>query len=400
MIFAMGVVQKVGRLAEYWSRHFYTLTPSFWQTMPCSRFMLILRYLHFVDNEDATTDRGLRTWKVQKVLDYVCKRFRESYTSRRELSVDETMIKFKGRLNIEQYIKIKPVKWGVKLFTIAESATGYVLGLLPYTGKRPDTAFGKTTQTVLDVSDNFLRLGHRIYVDNYYMSLELVKALYDRDTLCCGIVNANRVGLPPDVKKTCLAVKHLKRGDSLKRMRDGTRAVTWMDTRVVNLLTNVPGCLGDADVRRRDKKTSAEMIISRPTAIENYNKHMGGVDLSDQRVGTYRRHMKSLTWYLQLFFHILELSAVQAYLLHKELHDDGMTQRVLFLGLIDEFIGDRSYTGKLGRPSMERPPAEVRFNRQLDHAPVKLATQSKCAVHLRQVDTLYACSVCNVRMCP
>ena len=32
-----------------------------WQTMPCSRFMLILSYLHFVDNEDATTDRGLRT---------------------------------------------------------------------------------------------------------------------------------------------------------------------------------------------------------------------------------------------------------------------------------------------------------------------------------------------------
>ena len=27
--------------------------------MPCSRFMIILRYLHFVDNEDATTDRSM-----------------------------------------------------------------------------------------------------------------------------------------------------------------------------------------------------------------------------------------------------------------------------------------------------------------------------------------------------
>ena len=140
---------------------------------------------------------------------------------------------------------------------------------------------------------------------------------------------------------------------------------------------------------------SDQMIISRPTAIESYNKHMGGVDLSDQRVGTYRRHMKSLTWYLQLFFHILELSAVQASLLHKELHGDVMTQRVFFLGLIDELIGGRSYTGIRGRPSMERPPAEARFNRQLDHAPVKLATQSKCAVHMRRVDKLYACSACT-----
>ena len=82
----------------------------------------------------------------------------------------------------------------------------------------------------------------------------------------------------------------------------------------------------------------------RPTAIESYNKHMGGVDLLDQRVGTYRRHMKSLTWYMQLFFHILEISAVQAYLLHKELHNDGMTQRVFFIGLIDVLIGSRVAT--------------------------------------------------------
>ena len=182
LIFAMGVVQKVGRLAEYWSRHFYTSTPSLRQTMPCSRFMIILRYLHFIDNEDATIERathvestespGLRLQTVSGVL----------HTETRA-KCGRNYDKFKGLLNIKQYIKIKPVKWDVKLFTIAESATGYVLGLLPYTGKRPDTAFGKTTHTVLDVSDNFLHLGHRMYLDNYYMSLELVKALYDPNNI-------------------------------------------------------------------------------------------------------------------------------------------------------------------------------------------------------------------------
>ena len=154
------VVQKVGRLADYWSRNAATLTPSFGKTMPCLRFLQILRYLHFVDNEGADTDKTLKTWKVQKLLDYLVKRYRDVYTPRRELSVDETMLKFKGRLSIKQYIKIKPVKWGIKLFTLAESTTGYVLDLLPYTGKRAETAMSKTAQTVLDVSRHFLNIGH------------------------------------------------------------------------------------------------------------------------------------------------------------------------------------------------------------------------------------------------
>ena len=231
LLFTMGVVKKIGRLAEYWSVHVATLTPVFCQTMPCKRFMQILRFLHFVNNEDETLDKTVKTWKVQKLMDYVCKRYRDNYTPRRELSVDETMLKFKGRLGIKQYIKIKPVKWGIKLFTLAESATGYVLNVLPYTGKRDDTVFSKTTQTVLDVSSLYLHLGHHLFLDNYYMSIELVKALFSKATLCCGTVNANRVGLPADIKKTCARVKKLKRGESLKRVRGGILAITWMDTR-------------------------------------------------------------------------------------------------------------------------------------------------------------------------
>ena len=52
--------------------------------MPCLRFLQILRYLHFVDNEGADTDRTLKTWKVQKLIDYLVKRYRGVYTPRHE----------------------------------------------------------------------------------------------------------------------------------------------------------------------------------------------------------------------------------------------------------------------------------------------------------------------------
>ena len=398
LMITMGVVEKKGRLGEYWSNHWLTQTPAFCETMPKTRFLQNLRFIQFVDNRDASNDKSNKMWKIQPVLDYLNKRFRSTYHTRRELSIDETMIKFKGRLSI----KIKPVKWGIKIFTLAEAKTGYVLNLLPYVGKRVDTDVGKTTQTVLYVGKHHLGRGHRFFTDNYYTSVELMTKLQEAKTLSCGIVNSNRIGLPQDMKKTNAVVKKLKRGESLKRMKGRMLAVTWKDTLVLNLLCNVPGCLGDADVRRRDKKNGGvEITVSRPRAIEMYNDFMGGVDLSDQRVSTYRRHVKSLTWYLQVFFHITHLSCEQAYLLHRELHPESKKSQLnFFLELIDGLVAGRTFVKKAGRSSSAPPPTDVRFNRNLEHAPFKHDTQSKCVVHSRRVDTVYGCNVCKVRMCP
>ena len=87
--------------------------------------------------------------------------------------------------------------------------------------------------------------------------------LQDKNTLSCGTVNSNRVGLPKDMKKTCPIVKKLKRGESLKRMEGRMLAVTWMDTRAENLLCNLSGCLGDYDMQRRDKRGGAEIVCNR-----------------------------------------------------------------------------------------------------------------------------------------
>ena len=113
----------------------------------------------------------------------------------------------KGRLGIKQYIKSKPIKWGIKLFTIVESQTGYVLNLLPFVGKCVKTAVSKTTQAVLYVGKDYLNKGHRFFTDNYYTSIELMTKLEEQNTLSCSTVNQNRSGLPKDAKKTCAVVK-------------------------------------------------------------------------------------------------------------------------------------------------------------------------------------------------
>ena len=64
--------------------------------------------------------------------------------------------------------------------------------------------------------------------------------------------------------------------------------------------------------------------------------------------------MKSYTWYLQVFFHLVQLSAVQSYILHNELHPDAkLTQNKFLESLIEGLIGGRTYTQKRGRPFLE-----------------------------------------------
>lgn len=82
-------------------------------------------------------------------------------------------------------------------------------------------------------------------------------------------------------------------------------AATWKDKRVVNVLSTVPCDDSVVELERTQKKKNGgveEIVVKKPKVVDLYNRNMGGVDLSDQRVSYYRRHMKSLTWYMQLFF--------------------------------------------------------------------------------------------------
>ena len=46
---------------------------------------------------------------------------KEQYVFKRQVSVDETMIPFKGKVAFKQYMPAKPSKWGIQMLTLAGS---------------------------------------------------------------------------------------------------------------------------------------------------------------------------------------------------------------------------------------------------------------------------------------
>ena len=60
-------------------------------------------------------------------------------------------------------------------------------------------------------------------------------------------------------------------------------AVVWQDKRVVLLLSTNSDPQSDGSGTRKTRKCNEEIEIAYPQAVINYTKHMGGVDVSDQR---------------------------------------------------------------------------------------------------------------------
>ncbi len=106
--------------------------------MKRDRFSLVLKFLHLNDNSHyipkGQPGHDL-LHKIRPFLNKILDNFQSCFQLGREVSVDESMIGFKGRLGFVQYMPKKPTKWGLKAFVVSDSTTGYAFNWVLYTGK-------------------------------------------------------------------------------------------------------------------------------------------------------------------------------------------------------------------------------------------------------------------------
>ena len=72
------------------------------------------------------------------MLNLLLPKFQHYYHPSQYLSLDEGMIPAKNRLGIKQYVKSKPIKWGIKSFLLCEGNSGYLINASIYTGRNND----------------------------------------------------------------------------------------------------------------------------------------------------------------------------------------------------------------------------------------------------------------------
>ena len=132
-----------------------------------------------------------------------------------------------GRSSMKQFMPMKPVKRGFKVWVRADSVTGYFCDLDIYIGKPSDgttTEVGLGERVVLQLSER-LRGGHyQLFCDNYFITSTLLDTLLKLGLYACGTTRTVRKGFPETLKQVTL-----KRGEHIFCQRGNLVASVWMD---------------------------------------------------------------------------------------------------------------------------------------------------------------------------
>jgi hypothetical protein len=166
----LGIIINMGLIPlpdiKNWSSEWTTQIKFFGDVMSRDQFLQIFWMLH-VGNYVTDTSNGTikRTKKVHGVIEHTEKQFQKYFVPGINVAIDESTVGFMGKISFKTYNPEKTTNWGLRLFILADSETGYVHSIIPYYGKitevcnlpYPDKPF--TTRIVLPLMD---RLGLRV----------------------------------------------------------------------------------------------------------------------------------------------------------------------------------------------------------------------------------------------
>lgn len=141
-------------------------------------------------------------------------------------------------------------------------------------------------------------------------------------------------------------------------------AVSWRDNKIVTLLSTFVSTNPVEKVIRFSKIEKKKVELTCPNIVKVYNKHMGGVDLLDSLLGRYKIKMRTKKWYMRLFYHLLDVTIVNSWLLHKRIiaqkkkknNLDSTQKHISLADFREEFgislcVSGQRLTPKRGRPS-------------------------------------------------
>lgn len=308
----------------------------FRSTMSLHRFRFLLCCIRFDDKATRPSRRLLdKLAPVRDLFEMFVENCLRNYSPSDFVTIDEMLMAFRGRCPFRQYFPNKPAKYGIKIQAMADAKTYYICKMEVYAGKQPDgpfkvdnSSFAVVSRLISEISGS----GRNVTFDNWYTTYPLVASLlHDHKLSAVGTLRKNKREIPQEF----LSVKNRVACDSMFGFGDN-----------VTLVSYVPQTKKKKNVvlfssMHHDNKIDPESgDMKKPEIITFYNSTKGGVDMVDQMAGKYNTSRNSRRWPLTLFYSMLNISTINAYILYCHIPENTLKRRKFIKSVCMQLVED------------------------------------------------------------
>lgn len=256
------------------------------------RFHFLLRCLRFDDIRDRNQRREIDSLApIRELFELVINNFQRFYTPSEYTTVDEQLVRFRGRCPFKMYIPSKPGKYGIKIFSLVCAKTMFTVNLEIYAGKQPEGPF-KVSPSADDITirmcEPIAGTNRNVTTDNWFTSINLAEMFFrEKKLTLVGTIRANRLGVPEDFKA------------NKKREVHSSIFAHHKEKTLVSYCTKKNKVVVLVSTMHSDQKIDPDSGEScKPEIVSFYNKTKVGVDSVDKMCAKYdcSRNTKRWPW--------------------------------------------------------------------------------------------------------
>jgi hypothetical protein len=290
--------------------------PAVYNTMSKNRFDVIKSNFSMYKNNDHLKNNKSSTL-AESAINYFNKIFSSKYIPGRDLSLDEGICPWKGKLKFKTFNPMKPEKYGIKSCILCDSKSGYCLKL------KICSESSTVENIVMNLIDGYKWKNHIVYMDNYYNSVRLTELLLSNGIYICGTLRQYR-GTSESFEEQ---FKKMKKEEIFYEINTKYIVGGYYDKKPIMFISSFHQPTNDLKEKLVKKMNNVDntkvLVYSKktieiPTALKEYNKYMGGVDLCDQMSKYYTCVRKSKTWIRKFQFYLIEIALYNSFIVYKK----------------------------------------------------------------------------------
>ncbi|CAK1588307.1 unnamed protein product [Parnassius mnemosyne] len=370
----------------------------FQNTMSFNRFLFISRCVRFDDkNTRSERQKTDKLAAVREFTDLMNNNFINNYSASENVTLDEQLPAFRGRFSGVVYMPNKPTKYGIKHYALVDSATFYLLKFEIYAGVQPEGPYrmpNDTVSLVKRMTEPIWGTGRNVTMDNWFTSVPLTNTLLkDRQLTMVGTIRKNKPEIP-----TCFQPKRTRaEHSSLFGFQEDVTLCSYVPKKSKAVLL-ISSMHHDNKIVESEKK--------KPEIILYYNRTKGGVDTNDQMCANYNVGRRTKRWPMVIFYHLLNVAGINAYVIYKNKIDHGISRRE-FLKHLAVDLGKARQQTRATIPQLPRAVQKrLKRNAQVqDPSPTSRGgpstTYKRCHICPRSKDKKirFMCAKCHQQVC-